>query len=62
MRPRGGSAWESVTLLVPEEMLLANQDEASIHQRILEECKLRDSKEAVIVYGATGAYAAGNGP
>jgi hypothetical protein len=42
-------AWESLTLPVAKEMLLASRDDASIHQRILTEwrghfvaCKLRE--------------------
>lgn len=44
-------AWESITLPVAKEMLLASQDDASIRQRILAEwrgrliaCKLRERK------------------
>jgi len=34
-------AWESITLPVAKEMLLASQDDASIHQRILTEWRVR---------------------
>lgn len=43
--------WESVTMLVPKEMLLTSHDDASVHRRILAEwqgrlvaCKMRERK------------------
>ena len=45
-------AWESITLLVPKEMLLLCRDDVSVHRRIITEwrerlatCKLRTGRD-----------------